>query len=120
MVKVGDIIKLRPSVFEEEYPTSEWSEKYLYEDQFKHVSLRFRNLGQQGDMAKTIFGSSETVVEEIGNDDDGFPWMVDGQPFILITDRFIIIYPEALRRNEITVLPFEDSIFKSFETETLI
>lgn len=117
MVKVGDVIRLRPSIFDGEYQTAEWSNKYLYEDQFRYVALRFKNLEQPGDRAKTIFGSSETVVEEIENDDNGQPWVVDGLPFIVLTDKFRIIYPEALKQREINTLPSKQVSLKSFESE---
>jgi|GEM_PF-3180374 len=96
MIKIGDIVKLRPSVFAQEFQAREWSTKYLYEDPFEHVSLRFKKLGQPGDMARTIFGGSETVIEEIENDDHD-------QPFLVLTDSFRIVYPEALRKKEISV-----------------
>jgi hypothetical protein len=117
MIKVGDVIKLRPSVFDKEYQTCEWSNKYLYEDQFQHISLRFKKLNQPGDRVKTIFGSSETVVEEIEKDDEGNPWFVDGLPFILLTDKFEIVFPEALKKKEIAVLSSEDIGLKSLASE---
>jgi hypothetical protein len=110
MIKVGDVIKLRPSIFDKEFQKYNWTNKYLYEDQFEFVSLRFRTLGQPGDMAKTIFGSSETIIDEIENDSDE-------NPFIVLTSNFRIIYPEALRNNEIIVSPFVESDFKTFHSE---
>lgn len=117
MIKVGDVIKLRPSVFEKEYQECEWANKYLYEDQFEFISLRFKNMDQRGDVAKTFFGSSETIVEKIENDDDGQPWIVNGQPFIVLTDKFTIIYPEALKKNEISVSPAEEADFNIVKSE---
>jgi hypothetical protein len=117
MVEIGDIIKLRPSVFAEEfhkygdatygYP---WSEKYLYEDRFEYVSLRFRLLGQPGDMAKTFFGSSETIVEDIEYD-------YDGQPLVLLTSSFRIICPNALEKDEVTICSFGKEAPEVYQSE---
>lgn len=104
MIKIGDIIKLRPSAFEPEFDTYHWQDKYLYEDRFHGVILWFENLvqqecntGQRGDIANTLFGSSESIVNEI-------EYGPEGQPFIVYTDRFSIFYAEALEKNEITIL----------------
>ena len=110
MIKVGDVIKLRSSIFDNEFETFNWTDKYLYEDQFEFVSLRFKALGQPGDMAKTFFGSSETIVNEIENDHEG-------KPFIVLTDNFRIIYPEALRKNEIRVYSMVETDFKAIQSE---
>lgn len=104
MIKIGDIVKLRPSAFEHEFDTYHWQDKYLYEDRFHGVILWFENLvqqgcnaGQRGDIANTLFGSSESTVSEIEYDPEG-------QPFMVWTDRFSILYAEALEKNEITIL----------------
>lgn len=44
-------------------------------------------------MAKTFFGSSETIIEEIEYD--------NGQPSIVLTDKFRIIFPNALENKEV-------------------
>lgn len=65
-------------------------------------------------MAKTIFGSSETIVEEIKNDFEGLPPVV-------LTSYFRIIFPNALTKNEIIVFSLVKSDFKLFQSKkTLI
>ncbi len=77
---------------------------------FEFVSLRFTNLRQNGDMAKTFFGSSESIIEEIEYDSEE-------QPFIVRTNNFRILYPNAIEHNEIKVLPYESSRFKLIKSE---
>ena len=40
MVEIGDVIKLRPSIFENEFENTEWSDKFMYEDSFKLFKTR--------------------------------------------------------------------------------
>lgn len=112
MIEIGDVVKLRPSIFEDEFRNSkaEWSNKFMYEDTFEFVSLWFDNLGQEGDMAKTIFGASESRIIRIENSEDG-------QPFEVVTDLFRIIFPEALRLNELSVSKFDEKTFKRFKSD---
>jgi hypothetical protein len=112
MIEIGDIIKLRPSIFNDEFtnPKIGWSDKYLYEDMFEFVSLWFADLQQEGDMARTIFGSSESKVIRIERS-------ADGQPFEVITDLFRIIYPEAIRKNELTLQNSNQEALKQFKSD---
>lgn len=96
--KTGDVIQLRPSAYAVELSTGKWSEKYLSEDAFSAVALRFRQMEQAGEFAKTIFGASFAVIEEIEYDPNG-------QPMTIKTDKFHIFYPEAAVRGEIMILP---------------
>lgn len=111
MVQVGDVIRLRGSVFESELSKSEWQSKYLYEDTFKYVALRFSALNQPGDMAKTFFGSSESIVEDI-------ECVYEGQPLIVLTNLFRIVYPAALEDREISVIPPMEKMFRTNEAES--
>ena len=61
-------------------------------------------------MARTIFGSSETIIEEIENDSDD-------QPLIVLTDRFRIICPNALQKNEVSISPPSKATFKASQAE---
>ncbi len=47
-------------------------------------------------MAKTFFGSSETIVEDIEYD-------YEGQPLVVLTNSFRIIFPSALENHEVTI-----------------
>jgi hypothetical protein len=112
MIEIGDVVKLRPSIFEVEFRNSktEWSNKFMYEDTFEFVSIWFDNLGQEGDMARTIFGGSESRIIRIENSENG-------QPFEVVTDLFRIIFPEALRLNELTVTKFDEKTFRLFNSD---
>jgi|JI9StandDraft_2_1071091.scaffolds.fasta_scaffold131884_1 hypothetical protein len=112
MIKIGDVVKLRPSIFEDDFRNSktEWSNKFMYEDTFESVSLWFDKLGQEGDMARTIFGSTESRIIRIENSEDG-------QPFVVVTDLFRIIFPEALRRKELTVRKYNEKNYKQFKSD---
>lgn len=107
MIRIGDVIKLRPSIFEREFssPQCEWLNKYMYEDQFELVSLWFGSMGQNGDIARTIFGSSESIINQI-------EYLENGQPFEVITDVFRIILPAALEKNELTVTSYDKKTFR--------
>jgi len=61
-------------------------------------------------MAKTFFGSSETIVEEIEYD-------YNGQPFIILTTNLRIIYPKALENNELSHYPLVESDFRPIQSE---
>lgn len=110
MIDIRAVVQLRPSFFENEFEKADWSNKYLYEDQFKGVSLRFKKLGQPGDIAKTIFGSSLTIIDEIEYDHDGCP-------FIILTNNFTITYPVAFENNEIKVYPAGQITFEAIKAE---
>ncbi|MEY5048314.1 MAG: hypothetical protein RLZZ175_1673, partial [Bacteroidota bacterium] len=73
----------------------------MYEDTFEFVSLWLNNLEQSADMAKTFFGSTESRIVKI-------EYLENGEPFVIITDFLRIIFPEAIKRNEITVLNFDN------------
>lgn len=112
MIEIGDVVKLRPSIFENEFRDNRnnWSNKFMYEDTFNFVSIWFDSIGQEGDMAKTIFGASESRVIRIEHAEDG-------QPVIVITDLFRIIFPQAVSSNELSIAKFEEGTFRQFKSD---
>lgn len=125
MIEVGAIIKLRPSAFEQEFETFHWKDKYLYEDRFEAITLRFKSLSyrddennglslsnswQRGDQASTLFGSSEAIITDIEFDPDE-------QPFMIWTDNFCILYAAALKNSEFIVLPAENHNLRMSKAE---
>jgi hypothetical protein len=114
MIKVGDVIQLRESIFQSEFEKmgrySVWSNKYLYEDEFQYVCLKFFKLGKTGDMAKTLFGSSQTRVIHIEYDAEERPWIVT-------TDLYEIILREALDSKEISIKAYDEKNFRSLQAE---
>ncbi len=114
MIQVGDIVRLRDSIFHTEFLKMDqyalWSNKYLYEDEFKYTCLRFPNLGKTGDMAKTIFGSSHTKVIHI-------EYIECNIPFIVTTDFFEIVIEAALQNREVEILSSDVQSFKLLQAE---
>lgn len=116
MVQIGDVITLRNSAFHNEFLQmvgfSEWSDKYLYEDQFEFVSLNFSKMNKVGDMVKTLFGSSQSRVIEIEYSNDACD-----VPFIIKTDLFRIIFDDAIKNKEISVSSFDPNTYNFFLEE---
>lgn len=112
-VQLGDVIKLRPSAFQAEFATihskAQWSNKYLYEDCFRYVDIWLPTLKQPGGSACTYFGSSQSRICEIE--------YIEGEPFIIVTDLFRIVYPNALQNSEIEVFPYNEQSYCFYQPE---
>ncbi|RRB06274.1 hypothetical protein [Larkinella rosea] len=113
-VHVGDVIKIRPSIFQDEFECMQrglvWADKYLYEDLIDSVCLYLPTLNQAGDMAKTFFGSSLSRVVNIELD-------LDGNPLIVRTTKFEILFQKALANGDIELVSFNGKYYKDFKSE---
>lgn len=112
-VQVGDVINLRPSAFQAEFaaiaPKAQWSIKYVYEDRFRYVDIWLPTLQQPGGSACTYFGSSQSRVVDIE--------YIEDKPFIIVTNLFRIIFPNALEVGEIEVMPYEEQSYCFYQAE---
>ncbi|MFN8356411.1 MAG: hypothetical protein U0Y10_18285 [Spirosomataceae bacterium] len=115
MIQIGDTIQLRPSCFKDEFQAMKngliWKQKYLYEDEFEHVSLFYPNLQKRGEYAKTFWGNTQSQVIQVEYDHEN-------NPFMVYTNLFWISFEKALKNNEIRILKLNQDLKYDLEVES--